>query len=102
MTWRQSIASGGWSIFGSMRGGPDLGNRVSNAVLRGNGKNAWFGWPKLPKLEALRDQWRRLTDAPAQSLWQRICSARRSRTHPRCRKACIVNRFQTGATQPTR
>lgn len=56
MTWRQSIASGGWSIFGSMRGGPDLGNRVSNAVLRGNGKNAWFGWPKLPKLEALRDR----------------------------------------------
>ena len=62
MTRRQPIAEGGWSIFGSMWGGLDLDNSAGNMVLRGNGKNAWFGWPTLPKLEALRDQWLRATD----------------------------------------
>ena len=66
MTRRQPVAEGGWSIFGSMWGGMDLGNPAGNALLRGNGKDAWFGWPTLPKLEALRDQWLRATDLPAQ------------------------------------
>ena len=65
-TRRQPIADGGWSIFGSMWGGLDLDNPAGNALLRGNGKDAWFGWPILPKLEALRDQWLRATDASAQ------------------------------------
>ena len=25
--------------------------------IRGNGKDAWFGWPESPKLEQLRDAW---------------------------------------------
>ncbi len=65
-TRRQPIADGGWSIFGSMWGGLDLDNPAGNALLRGNGNNAWFGWPTLPKLEALRDQWLQTTDASAQ------------------------------------
>jgi len=34
--------------------------------MRGNGKNAWFGWPTLPKLEELREAWFNAPDAPAQ------------------------------------
>ena len=30
--------------------------------MRGNGMNAWFGWPDAPKLEALRNQWLRVPD----------------------------------------
>jgi peptide/nickel transport system substrate-binding protein len=56
------ISEGGWSIFGSMWGGMDWDNPAGNAALRGNGKNAWFGWPDSPKLEATRDQWLRATD----------------------------------------
>ncbi len=65
-TRRQPIAEGGWSIFGSMWGGLDWDNPAGDAALRGNGKNAWFGWPEAPKLEALRDQWLRATDFPTQ------------------------------------
>jgi peptide/nickel transport system substrate-binding protein len=57
MTRRQPIAAGGWSIFGSMWGGLDWDNPAGNLVLRGNGNDAWFGWPTAPKLEAIRDQW---------------------------------------------
>jgi peptide/nickel transport system substrate-binding protein len=66
MTRRQPIAEGGWSIFGSMWGGLDLDNPAGNMVLRGNGKDAWMGWPTAPKLEAIRDQWLHATDLPAQ------------------------------------
>jgi peptide/nickel transport system substrate-binding protein len=66
ITRRQSPAEGGWNIFGSMWGGLDWDNPAGNAVLRGNGKNAWFGWPDAPKLEALRDQWLHATDMASQ------------------------------------
>ncbi|MFL5257149.1 MAG: ABC transporter substrate-binding protein [Rhodopila sp.] len=57
---------GGWSIFGSMWGGLDWDNPAGDAALRGNGKNAWFGWPTNPKMEAIRDAWLRGTDPPTQ------------------------------------
>jgi peptide/nickel transport system substrate-binding protein len=60
------IADGGWSIFGSMWGGLDWDNPAGDAALRGNGKDAWFGWPTNPKSEAIRDAWLRATDLPTQ------------------------------------
>ncbi len=60
------IAEGGWSMFGSMWGGYDWDNPAGDAALRGNGKNAWYGWPTAPKLEAIRDQWLHATDLPTQ------------------------------------
>jgi peptide/nickel transport system substrate-binding protein len=63
---RQPIAEGGWSIFGSMWGGLDWDNPAGDAVLRGNGKDAWMGWPTLPKMEAIRDQWLLATDPATQ------------------------------------
>jgi Bacterial extracellular solute-binding proteins, family 5 Middle len=58
MNRKQPIADGGWSIFGAMWGGYDWYSPAGDVSLRGNGMNAWFGWPDAPKLEALRDQWR--------------------------------------------
>ena len=66
ITRRQPPAEGGWSIFGSMWGGMDWDNPAGNAALRGNGKDAWFGWPTAPKLEAYRDQWLHATDFATQ------------------------------------
>jgi peptide/nickel transport system substrate-binding protein len=65
-TRHQPIAEGGWSIFGSMWGGLDWDNPAGNLVLRGNGKDAWVGWPTAPKLEAIRDQWLHAPDLPTQ------------------------------------
>lgn len=63
---RAPIAEGGWSIFGSMWGGLDWDNPAGDAALRGNGKEAWFGWPSNPKSEAIRDEWLRATDLATQ------------------------------------
>ena len=38
-------------------------------MLRGNGKDAWFGWPTAPRLEALRESW---FDAPDLAAQQKI------------------------------
>jgi len=65
-TRKQPIAEGGWSIFGGMWGGYDWYSPAGDAALRGNGMNAWFGWPDAPKLEALREQWLRAPDLATQ------------------------------------
>ena len=66
MTRRQPVAEGGWNVYGAMSGGYDWDNPAGHAQLRGNGANAPAGWPTAPKLEALRDQWLRAPDLPAQ------------------------------------
>jgi peptide/nickel transport system substrate-binding protein len=63
---KQSIAEGGWSIFGLSWGGYDWYSPAGDAMLRGNGPNAWAGWPTLPKMESLRDQWLHAPDMPTQ------------------------------------
>src|SRR5690606_13149418 len=39
----------------------DFVNPAAHFPLRGNGTDAWFGWPTVPRLEELRDSW---FDAP--------------------------------------
>jgi peptide/nickel transport system substrate-binding protein len=48
---------GGWSVFVTTLTGADMSSPASSVALRGNGQNAWFGWPTAPELERLRDQW---------------------------------------------
>jgi peptide/nickel transport system substrate-binding protein len=48
---------GAWNIFFTGWSGADVMNPAVNASLRGNGVNAWPGWPTEPRLEALRAQW---------------------------------------------
>ncbi len=63
---------GGWNIHHSGFSGLDMASPASNLVLRGNGKDAWFGWPDDSKLESLRDAW---FDAPDFEAQKRICDA---------------------------
>jgi len=56
-TSREPLEKGGWSLFPSGFPSVDCGNPVLGGGLRGNGKDAWVGWPENPKLEALRDAW---------------------------------------------
>jgi peptide/nickel transport system substrate-binding protein len=48
---------GGWSAFFTAAAGLEMFDPTGHNQLRGNGKNAWFGWPTSPKLEQLRDSW---------------------------------------------
>ena len=55
---------GGWNMFFTQWVAPDIWNPISNAALDARGeKSGWFGWPDDPKLEALRAQFARETDA---------------------------------------
>jgi peptide/nickel transport system substrate-binding protein len=63
---RQPLDKGGWSIFASFTGGLDMSSPATGQLLRGNGPNAYNGWPVLPKLEELRDAWLAADDTPTQ------------------------------------
>ena len=54
---RQAPEKGGWHMFAAFSGGYDMSTPGSHQLMRGNGENAYNGWPNLPKLEALRDEW---------------------------------------------
>lgn len=56
---------GGWNVFPGYWTGLDAVNPAAYPPLRGNGDQAWFGWPTVPGLERLRDQWLEAPDADA-------------------------------------
>ena len=59
-------AEGGWNLFCTGFSGLDLFTPASHLPLRGNGKDAWFGWPTSAKIEELRDAWFKARDMAAQ------------------------------------
>ena len=58
---REVLDRGGWSCFPSAVAGIDVLNPAVSFLARGNGRDAWYGWPTDPALEALRLSW---FDAP--------------------------------------
>jgi peptide/nickel transport system substrate-binding protein len=44
----------------------DFVDPAAHFPLRGNGVNAWPGWPSIPRLEELRDAWFVAPELPAQ------------------------------------
>jgi hypothetical protein len=63
---REAPERGGWSVFFTFFAGLDFFSPASHLGLRGNGPNAWFGWPTLPRLEELRTAWLEAPDTAAQ------------------------------------
>ena len=57
---------GGWNAFCTNMSGDDLFTPATHVALRGNGGQAWPGWPTSPRLEALRDEWLDASDLAAQ------------------------------------
>ncbi|WP_237213924.1 ABC transporter substrate-binding protein [Falsiroseomonas oryziterrae] len=48
---------GGWNALVVLFGGIDLGSPGVHPLLRGHGRQAWFGWPTSTAIEALREEW---------------------------------------------
>jgi peptide/nickel transport system substrate-binding protein len=63
---KEPPAQGGWNCFFTGWAGLDMFDPVGHLSLRGNGANAWPGWPVAPKIEALRDAWIEAPDLAAQ------------------------------------
>ena len=63
---RGDLEHGGWNCFPSAVAGIDVLDPAESFLARGNGKDAWYGWPDDPKLEQLRLSWFTAPDAAAQ------------------------------------
>jgi peptide/nickel transport system substrate-binding protein len=57
---------GGWNVFCTSMQGTDALSPVTHLALRGNGDQAFPGWPTSPAIEALRDEWIETSDLSAQ------------------------------------
>ncbi|HEV2302655.1 MAG TPA: ABC transporter substrate-binding protein, partial [Stellaceae bacterium] len=60
------IDKGGWNIFHTWTAAPDLLSPALNGQVRTNGDQAWFGWPRDDRLEALISDWFKAPDLAAQ------------------------------------
>jgi peptide/nickel transport system substrate-binding protein len=68
---KDPLSQGGWSMFYTTWAGLDMLNPIVIQPLRANGDDAWFGWPDIPKIQALLDQW---TDAPDLATQQHVAA----------------------------
>jgi peptide/nickel transport system substrate-binding protein len=64
-------SQGGWNAFCTRFWGSEFFSPAAHSPLRGNGAQAWFGWPSSPKIEALREQW---FDAPNQGAQEALAA----------------------------
>lgn len=65
-TSREPVANGGWSMLFTSFSSFDFVDPSAHFPLRGNGLQAWPGWPTIPRLEQLRDAWFVAPDLAAQ------------------------------------
>ncbi len=68
---REPVDKGGWSCFPSAIAGIDVLDPAESFLARGNGKDAWYGWPDDPALERLRLAWFDSADLDEQ---RRLCA----------------------------
>jgi peptide/nickel transport system substrate-binding protein len=57
---------GGWNMFITAFSGVISASPATHGLLRGNGEQAFVGWPSSPKIEELRAQWLDAPDLTAQ------------------------------------
>ena len=76
-TWARRLVSkkppdqGGWNVFCTSMQGLDALSPATHLALRGNGDQAFPGWPISPEIEALREEW---LDTPDDAIRQRIAA----------------------------
>jgi peptide/nickel transport system substrate-binding protein len=65
-TSKEPVSKGGWSIFSSRTPLSALADPVGSPPVAANGPGAWFGWPDVPAIEALRLKMARTLDLAEQ------------------------------------
>jgi peptide/nickel transport system substrate-binding protein len=64
---QKPVKDGGWNMFFTNWGIPDIMNPIVSAPLNSRGrKGAWVGWPDDPQMESLRDTFARAPTADEQ------------------------------------
>lgn len=62
----EPVEQGGWNVYHTFWSGTDMFTPAGHAFLRANGRSAGPGWPTIPGLETLRDDWFKAPDLAAQ------------------------------------
>ena len=65
-TNRGQLNEGGWSMFPTVTPVPEYTSPLISSFMRGNGKDAFYGWPDDPDAERLHDDWTLETDPAKQ------------------------------------
>jgi len=63
---RAPVEQGGWSCTCFANSSMDFWSPATHISLRGNGAAGYFGWPDVPALETLRDEWFEAPNLPEQ------------------------------------
>ncbi len=70
-TSREPLDKGGWSLFVSTTPVPEYRDPLLGSLLRGNGKDAWIGWPDIPRIESAYATWLDTADPAEQTKLER-------------------------------
>jgi peptide/nickel transport system substrate-binding protein len=81
-TSKEPLDKGGWSLFPYGAPAAEYRDPVFATNLRGNGNDAWFGWPSDDKLEAMRNTWMASTDPAERTQLDADIQARAFETVP--------------------
>jgi peptide/nickel transport system substrate-binding protein len=60
---KEPPTAGGWNIFATAWVSPDIWNPLNNAALNASCDKGWFGWACDERIEKLKDEFARETDA---------------------------------------
>lgn len=63
---QEPLDKGGWSLNANYAPGYSTSSPAAHGFLRGLGRKSLFGWPDMPKIEALRSAWIDSTDPQQQ------------------------------------
>jgi peptide/nickel transport system substrate-binding protein len=58
---QKPASEGGWNMFMTIIRSVDIMDPMRSYTVAANGKKAWFGWPDVPQISALRIQFARAT-----------------------------------------
>jgi peptide/nickel transport system substrate-binding protein len=68
---KKPLKEGGWSLFVSVTPVPEYRDPLLGTLLRGNGKDAWIGWPTSPRIENDYNAWLDTSDEATQTKLER-------------------------------
>lgn len=70
---KEPVENGGWSIFHTNWPSASISNPATNANIRGQGAEGWFGWYDDPELEAAVTEWLSASDpAEGQKIFETV------------------------------
>lgn len=95
---KAGLDKGGWSLFSTSFPAVDYLDPLTAPAMRGNGGQAWIGWPTDSRIEGLRDQWLDASD-PAEQ--HRLATAMQQEAFDQALFIPLGQYFQSAAWRTT-